>query len=380
MVAVHLARHTADFESPDPFAEGLASLSRGTAEIGYAQLREAAARYPDDPKGPSFLGMVEFSSGRFVDAIKSFRAASLLAPGVSVYSFNEGLAYLMAGQWGEAFDAFLRSLHGDEILLDAHRFGWMALNGMSKLEVASRELKSALRGRQAPDAKVSGGPHLPDVTLCVIDCVDPPLAVRSLRRSMSHARFGVVKLLTSLPFREQGIETVPIPPITSIADYSRFVMKDLASYIDTDFVLLTQWDGHVINAEAWDDTFLHFDYVGGVWDSDTVPPQDGKITYNVGNGGFSLRSAAFLQAGMDPALVQVHPEDVQLCQTYREYLEQRHAIRFADEAIAHRFSFEAVMSGEMPFGFHGLMNVCFFEPDLRFVRFDFLASAMRPDA
>src|SRR5262245_48187328 len=104
MVAVRLSLHTADLESPDAFAEGLGSLSRGAVEVGYAQLRDAAARYPDDPKGPGFLGMVEFNSGRYVDAIASFRAASDLAPGVSAYSCNEGLACLMAGQSEKAFD------------------------------------------------------------------------------------------------------------------------------------------------------------------------------------------------------------------------------------------------------------------------------------
>jgi len=375
-MAARLSWHKPDLESPAPFTEGLVSLSRGAVDVGYAQLRETAARYPDDPKGPSFLGTVEFNSGRYADAIESFRAASLLAPDVSAYSCNEGMACLMAGQSEKAFAAFLRSLHGDEILVDAHRSGWAALGSMGKLEVARRELKSALRGQPALDAKAPDRPHLRDVTLCIVDCSDPLLAVRSLRRSMSYARFHAVKFLTSLPVEEQDIETVPIAPITSLVDYSRFVMKDLAGYIDTDFALVTQWDGHVINPAAWDDGFLRFDYVGSVWDREIVPPQEGGITYNVGNGGFSLRSKAFLQAGRDPALVQVHPEDVHLCRTYREHLEQRYAIRFADEAIAHRFSFELVIGGTMPFGFHGLINVCCFEPDPRFVKFDFLHASI----
>src|SRR5437667_12131218 len=39
-------------------------------------------------------------------------------------------------------------------------------------------------------------------------------------------------------------------------------------------------------------------------------------------------------------------------------LEREHAIRFADEALADRFSFEAAYPVGTPFGFHGLFNFC----------------------
>ena len=42
--------------------------------------------------------MAQFGSGRYDDAVGSFREAALLAPEVSVYSCNEGLACLLAGR------------------------------------------------------------------------------------------------------------------------------------------------------------------------------------------------------------------------------------------------------------------------------------------
>ena len=38
-------------------------------------------------------------------------------------------------------------------------------------------------------------------------------------------------------------------------------MHRLASYIETDFVLIVQYDGFVLHAQAWDDDFLNYDYI-----------------------------------------------------------------------------------------------------------------------
>jgi len=85
-----------------------------------------------------------------------------------------------------------------------------------------------------------------------------------------------------------------------------------------------------------------------------------------------LRSDIFMRAGSDPRLVETHPEDNHLCGTYRPLLEQGYGIRYADARIADRFSFESLLPESTPFGFHGAFNVCCFEPDPKWIRFDFL--------
>ena len=77
----------------------------------------------------------------------------------------------------------------------------------------------------------------------------------------------------------------------------------------------------VRDASAWRPDFLAWDYIGAPW-----PEQAGGL--QVGNGGFSLRSQRLLKAGLDPLIVQEHPEDVMLCRTYRAALEARHGLRF----------------------------------------------------
>jgi hypothetical protein len=85
-----------------------------------------------------------------------------------------------------------------------------------------------------------------------------------------------------------------------------------------------------------------------------------------------MRSKRLLSAGSDPQLIETSPEDAKLCRTYRPYLEQQYGIRFADAAIADRFSFEANRPDNTPFGFHGSFNICCFEADPQWMRFGFI--------
>lgn len=194
---------------------------------------------------------------------------------------------------------------------------------------------------------------LPQVTLCIVDTRAPALAVQSLQRSMAGISFGRVLLFCHAwqPLQPvAGIEVVDIAEITSGADYSRFVLRELPLHIHTPFALVTQWDGFVCQPQAWTDDFLRCDYIGAVW-----PDQPAGRT--VGNGGFSLRSQKLLQAGRDARITELHPEDLMLGTTYRTLLEAEHGIRFATPELARRFAFENDAPGQPTFGFHGPYNL-----------------------
>ncbi|MEK7835439.1 MAG: hypothetical protein AAB298_04740, partial [Pseudomonadota bacterium] len=85
--------------------------------------------------------------------------------------------------------------------------------------------------------------------------------------------------------------------------------------------------------------------------------------HTVGNGGFSLRSKALLQALQDPRVVAADPEDRAICLTHRRYLEEQYGIAFAPNAIAERFSFEHIEPTRPTFGFHGQINITRFVDD-----------------
>ena len=130
------------------------------------------------------------------------------------------------------------------------------------------------------------------ITVCAVDCVSPKLAARALERSMKQCDFADALLLT-----DQAIDTraraEKIGPIGSQTEYSRFMLRELGPYIRTDYVLVVQWDGFVLDASQWRSGFLDYDYIGAPW-----PVHD---RFEVGNGGFSLRSRRLLDALADPA-------------------------------------------------------------------------------
>ena len=197
--------------------------------------------------------------------------------------------------------------------------------------------------------------ELPGVTLLCADTANHALALRALAKSMEQARFGRAMFLTdALPegvVAPAGVEITTIPPIVSRDAYSELVLKGLRPFVDTPHALVIQWDGYVVNADAWDPSFLDCDYIGAKWYWHDAGSR-------VGNGGFSLRSRKLLVALEDPRISLVDVEDTTIGRTFRPLLEREHGIRFADEAQADRFSFEAAYPIGRPFGFHGLFNFC----------------------
>lgn len=127
------------------------------------------------------------------------------------------------------------------------------------------------------------------------------------------------------------------------------MIKELHKYVNTPFVLCIQWDGFVLNANAWTDEFLNWDYCAPAWWFN-----DGG---NVGGGGFSLRSKKFLEVASSIPFKNFNPEDLILCRTYRNLMESK-GIKFAPEDLARRFGLEGnVKQGYKwtnQFGFHDI--------------------------
>lgn len=180
---------------------------------------------------------------------------------------------------------------------------------------------------------------LPNIELVIIDGVEVRRAVEVLRHCMNQAIFGSIKFFTHLetisPYK------VEIPKIGSVAEYSKFVIKDLSAYIDLDFVLFVQHDGFIINNEKWTSEFLKYDYIGAPWHTSQlgsdIPPD-----HCVGNGGFALMSKKLLDIlSQDDTFndTNCHLGDVLICQKERPYLESK-GIRFAPKELAHQFSNE----------------------------------------
>ena len=195
---------------------------------------------------------------------------------------------------------------------------------------------------------------LPRVTLVCVDCVNPDAAVIAMRRSMEHCTFARAVLLThqSPTTVAPGIDVLPISRLSSREAYSHFMLNQLGPFVASDYALVIQWDGYVVNAGAWSEQFLDYDYIGAKWWH--------KDGCNVGNGGFSLRSKRLLDAVQSLGVrASILNEDDVICRIGRPALEARYGIRFAPETVADQFAFERIAPREavLPFGFHGIFNM-----------------------
>ena len=160
-------------------------------------------------------------------------------------------------------------------------------------------------------------------------------------------------------------------PVNNMKDYSKFMIYDLNDHIETDFVLTIQYDGFIINPDAWRDEFLDYDYIGAPWPlrkNGFVTPFGEHIS--VGNGGFSLRSKKLLEL---PSKVEVPfdvvamnhfykmfgavnwNEDGNIC-VHNRHIFEDNGCKFAPIEVAKYFSYESplpINQDIIPFGYHG---------------------------
>lgn len=189
---------------------------------------------------------------------------------------------------------------------------------------------------------------LPDVTLVAIDAVACELTALAIRETLALIEPADLVIWTDrrskwpadLRGHCRSIE------LDSLEDVARALWYGPAREVKTSHFLAIQWDGWVVDAAAWQESWLDLDYIGAPW------PQ--HATMPVGNGGFSLRSTKLSRALVASGLPVRIPEDEALCRDYRNgYLA---ALRWATLAEARDFSYERT-EPRSTFGFHGAWNL-----------------------
>lgn len=195
--------------------------------------------------------------------------------------------------------------------------------------------------------------------------VDIDSTIKAILNSCKDIEFGDVKLITherpiNLP---DNIKFCKIDRINSIDNYSYNMIYKLSDYIETDYALIVQADGYVINSISWRDEFLDYDYIGAPFnlprDEFSYRDVNGKI-FRVGNGGFSLRSKKLIDLPNKLNLEWkpfhgFYNEDGFICAMNRHIYEDN-GMNFAPLDVAKYFSHEADIpetQGIQPFGFHG---------------------------
>lgn len=213
---------------------------------------------------------------------------------------------------------------------------------------------------------------LDDVTLFSI--AGMPKYIEDTKKVLRHCTnlcdFAKVKLFS--PKEDKEFEHVKTN-FLDLSLYNKFCIEELNNYIDTEYCLLVQPDGFIIDINYWTDKFLEYDYVGAPW-----PGHD----HAIGNGGFCLRSKKFLRASAKLEYVSdahlqaglsinqflsrhIAPEDWFIILHNSEHINKE-KIKFPNVDLAFQFSVEHPseiknftrddLSTYKSFGFHGPFN------------------------
>ncbi len=203
---------------------------------------------------------------------------------------------------------------------------------------------------------------LNNVTLVSVTSVNVDRTIKALMYSNRGIQFNKVLLITDKDVTPDGISVINIPKLDYIG-YSRFIVYELHKHIETEFALIIQEDGFVINPKAWTSEFLKYDYIGAPF-----PIPNDNFSYRdpfgnlirVGNGGFSLRSKKILELPTKLNLewksyFGYYNEDGFFA-VHNRYLFEKEGCNFAPVELAAQFSIENKTSETkniIPFGFHG---------------------------
>lgn len=197
--------------------------------------------------------------------------------------------------------------------------------------------------------------NLSTLTVVAVTTKDYGKTIEALLKTLDIVTPKQVLYFSDVPYLgDDRIKHVLIDRFRSVEDYNHFIFKRLGDYVREGHILVVQHDGHPICSDAWTDEFLMYDYVGAPWTY-----TDGR---NVGNGGFSLRSAHLHQCLMQREFELYSPEDEKICRYYRQTLEKKYDIKFAPQELAHKFSYEMHRPVQKTFGFHNYFHPSYKEP------------------
>jgi hypothetical protein len=201
---------------------------------------------------------------------------------------------------------------------------------------------------------MSDNVDLSNITIINANCVNPKLSVKALNFSSTNLKFAKTVLFSNEePVNlTDNIDFIKIPKIETVNQYNEFILRNLVDYIETDYCLVTQNDGFVINPHLWRNEFLDYDYIGAPW------TKHGMLvwgrTNRIGNGGFSLRSKQLMKFIQGFKRIDYStPEDV-----ITSLVIEKHNFKYPDVELACKFSLECPLEDypfnvHESFGFHG---------------------------
>jgi hypothetical protein len=197
--------------------------------------------------------------------------------------------------------------------------------------------------------------------------------IKAVDFSCKDIDFGDINIISNVEQSTNKYKHIKNELVNDLVGYNNICIHGLSELINTEFCLIIQWDGFIINPNLWTNDFLNYDYIGAPWDH-------ASSKNRVGNGGFSLRSKKFLDISntldYNPHECEwiydwqknyrdIKPEDWFLCYESYEYMIN-HNIKFPSPKIASTFAIEYPLpchpfikediNTYNSFGFHGHFN------------------------
>jgi len=173
-----------------------------------------------------------------------------------------------------------------------------------------------------------------------------------IKYMQSIINFSAIKLLMVDDPGIENTEFIKIPVLHSDIEKSRFTMKNLNKYVDSDFCMTFGEFGFIVNPSKWKKEFLSYDYIGAPWPDYLGWPIENQ---QVGDGYFSIRSKKLLDSIKDLPCVN-NNDDVTIVYEQRSFLDEK-GISFAPLTLAKAFSVGQPLSPkhsiENTFGFSG---------------------------
>lgn len=215
------------------------------------------------------------------------------------------------------------------------------------------------------------------ITLVTVGNFQHSLMKFAVEKTVQNVPVDKIKIFSDVDIGVDNSETIILPEGFNREDYSIFMLKELHNHIDTDHVLVIQYDGFATHGEFWNEKFLQYDYCG----TTTYykhPPLYSSIDDNIRNnvvdkwvslgGGFSLRSKKMLEALSDDRIDPwIHSgdgkflcEDISIGIIYKKLLEEDFGIKFCSIEDSVEFGAEILSAYPFCLGFHGWEQLPYF--------------------
>jgi|TARA_R100000479_G_C6369684_1_gene196448 hypothetical protein len=200
--------------------------------------------------------------------------------------------------------------------------------------------------------------NLDNITLVCVSSVKIKESILALEHCMKFFNFKEVKFITHEDISLENIIVEKCPKL-DYKKYSEYIIYHLYKHLTTEFALIINWDGFILNPEQWDSNYLNYDYIGALWTHEHNFYDASNNESLVGNGGFSLRSRKLLKLAnelnipWEPREGKYWHEDAWIC-VKNKHLYEKNGCKWAPKDIALKFSIEQGKKKTLEsFGFHG---------------------------